>query len=93
MSNIFANKKVYPSNWQVINVRSFTEEELAMVSKAEIISGNYGLCAKCFMVGGGIQYLDLSKCSDGQIGTTVDLKDARILTLERNGATCEKIEF
>ena len=93
MSNIFAGKKEYGNKWEIKSVRKFTEEELLMVKEAEIIEGNYGLCAKCFMVGGKVQYLDLGKFSNGQIGEKVDLKNARIITFERNGATCEKIEF
>jgi hypothetical protein len=92
-ANIFESKKEYNSTWEIVNVRRFTEEELLMVKSAEIVEGQYGLCAKCFMVGGKTKFLDLGKYSNGQIGEKVDLKDARIITLERDGATCEKVEF
>lgn len=92
-ANIFDSKKEYNSTWEVVNVRKFTEEELLMVKKTEICEGQYGRVAKCFMVGGKTKYLDLGKYSEGEVGDIVDLANARVITLERDGSTCEKVEF
>ena len=93
MANIFEGRKEYGAKWVPVQTRRFTEEELAMVESAVIEECNYGLCAKCFMVTGTVTYFNLGKFSNGNIGEKVDLKDARILIMERNGVRCEKIEF
>ena len=93
MANIFEGRKEYGAKWDIVNTRRFSEEELAMVESTVIEECNYGLCAKCLMITGKTMYLNLGKCSNGNIGEKVDLKDARIITLKRNGVTCEKIEF
>lgn len=93
MANIFEGRKEYGAKWDIVNTRRFSEEELAMVESATIEECNYGLCAKCLMVNGKVKYLNLGKFSNGNIGEKVNLKDARIITMERDGAICEKIEF
>lgn len=92
-SNIFASKKTYSSAWEVVEVRRFSEEELLMIKSAEIIEGQYGRVAKCFMVGGGVQFHDLGKYSRGQVGDKINLEEARVITLEREGTQCIKIEL
>lgn len=92
-ANIFASKKVYSSSWEVKSVRRFTEEEKLMIKSGEVAQGEYGLVAKCFMVGGGTTYHELGKFSRGQVGDKINFDEARILLLERDGEECVKIEL
>jgi hypothetical protein len=85
MQNVFASKTVYGGNWNVINSRSFNDEEKASVLRAEVVASQYGLSV-CFMMrGGGKTYIPLSNDSSLNAGDSVDMNKARILTLHRDG--------
>lgn len=89
--NFFATAQVYGTSWKVTEERRFSSEEINAVDSAEITSADYGLSV-CFMLkGGGSTYISLSKESDGSVGQKVDIKDLKLLTLERQGETCNKV--
>lgn len=92
-SNIFAGKTVYKSKWELKSVRKFTEEEKLMIKSGSIEEGEFGLRACFFMVGGGVTYQELGKFSRGQAGDNINLDEARILLLERDGEECVKLEL
>lgn len=82
---IFDGLTVYGESWNVINSRSFTPEERAAVSRAEVVSSQYGNSV-CFMMHtGGKTYIPLSNTSSLTPGDTVDMEKAKILTLHREG--------
>lgn len=83
--NIFAGLQVYGGSWNVINTRSFDAEEIAAVSKAQVVSSEYGKSVCFFMKGGGQTYIPLSNQSSLEVGDDVDLTAAKVLTLHRDG--------
>ena len=89
--NFFATAQVYGASWQVKEERRFSTEEINAVDSAEITSADYGLSVCFMMKGGGSTYISLSKESDGSVGQKVDVKDLKLLTLERQGETCNKV--
>lgn len=86
MSNVFASLQVYAGNWEVINSRSFSAEEIAAVRKAEVVPSQYGSSVCFYMKSGGQTYIPLSNQSNLAVGDTVDLNAAKLLTLHRDGS-------
>ena len=89
--NIFATLKAYANSFKPVNTRDFTQEELNLVSKAEVVLSQYGLSVCFFMTDGCQKYIPLSRDSVACEGDTVDLKKAKILTLKKEGSD-EKID-
>ena len=83
--NAFEGLKVYGGNWEVVNSRSFQQEELALVDKAEVVSSDYGMSVCFFMKSGGKTYIPLSRDSALTVGDSVDITKAKLLTLHRDG--------
>lgn len=84
--NIFSSLQVYGSSWNVTNTRSFEAEEIAAVKSAQVVASEYGNSVCFFMKGGGQTYIPLSTQSSLEVGDTVDLSKAKILTLHRDGS-------
>lgn len=91
--NIFAGKNVYGEGaWQVESKREFDAEEMAQVKKAEVVTSDYGLSVCFFMAKGGQIYIPLSRDSKLNAGDSVDVHNAFILTLHKEGSgTIERI--
>lgn len=83
--NIFSSLQVYGGNWQVASSRSFDPEEINAVSKAQVVSSEYGNSVCFFMKSGGQTYIPLSRDASVSVGDTVDLTKAQVLTLHRDG--------
>ena len=80
------DKKIeYACGWRVKNTRPFSPEEIAAVTKAEVVSSQYGNSV-CFSMNGGKRtYVPLSRHSSLTVGDSVDLKTAKLVTLCREG--------
>lgn len=72
-------------NWEIKSSRDFTEEELAAVDHATIVSSNFGNSVCFHMKGGGMSFIPMMPDSKHNVGEEVDLKDAKILTLGKTG--------
>ena len=85
--NIFAGLQVYAGKWNVVDSRSFNDEEKAMINRAEVVASEYGNSVCFFMKSGGQTYIPLSNQSTLGIGDEVDLDAAKLLTLHRDGSS------
>jgi len=85
MSNVFASLTKYADNWRVVNSRAFNEEEIAAVKSASVVSSQYGSSVCFIMKSGGQTYIPLSRDSEKVVGDTIDLSQAQLLTLHRDG--------
>lgn len=83
--NVFNGLKVYAGKWAVANSRSFSDEEINAVSSASVVDSQYGLSVCFFMKGGGQTFIPLSTNSSLNVGDSVNLSAAKILTLHRDG--------
>lgn len=83
--NIFSKLQVYAGKWNVKSSRKFEAEEVAAVSKAEVVASQFGNSVCFFLKGGGQSYIPLSNDSNLTVGDTVDLNSAELLTLEKDG--------
>ena len=84
--NIFAGLQVYGGSWNVVADRNFSDEEKALISRAEVVPSEYGNSVCFFMKAGGQTYIPLSRDSSLTVGESVDISKAKLLTLHRDGS-------
>lgn len=85
MANIFSSLRVYAGKWQLKASRAFSAEEVAAVSSAVVVASQYGNSVCFTMVSGGQAFIPLSQNSAKAVGETIDLANAKLLTLEKSG--------
>ena len=85
MASIFDKLDIYASKWALKSSRSFSSEELDVVSSAVVVDSDYGKSVCFFMKAGGRTYLPLSTESSLVAGEEVDLSTAKIITLSKSG--------
>lgn len=83
--NFFSNKKVYGGKWSVKSISKFTDEEKALVVKAEVVDSDYGNSCCFFMRDGTTIYTPMSNDAKSDVGDTLDLNTLEIITLEKIG--------
>ena len=83
--NIFGTLKTYSGKWSIKSSRKFEDEEINAVSKAEVVPSSHGNSVCFFMKSGGNKYIALSNDSTVNVGESIDLNFARLLTLEKAG--------
>ena len=83
--NLFSNLKVYGGKWFEKSSRKFTQEELALVDKAQVVESQYGSSCCFFMKNGTTMYIPMSQDAKSEVGDMVDLSSAEIITLEKQG--------
>ena len=82
---IFDLLRVYAGKWSVKSSRPFTEEEIKAVDEAVVVSSEYGSSVCFHLVSGGMSFIPLSTASTKGVGETVDLHEAKLVTLEKQG--------
>ena len=83
--NIFSGRKMYGGKWSEKSVRKFTQEEIDLVVKAEVVESLYGNSCCFFMKNGSTVYIPMSNDAVSDVGDTIDLTTADIVTLEKPG--------
>lgn len=83
--NIFNSLRKYAGKWAVVDSRAFTAEEQNAVASATVVPSQYGNSVCFLMVGGGQTFIPLSQNSSKTVGELIDLKTAKLLTLEKEG--------
>ncbi len=74
------------SEWSLKSERYFTQEEIDAVSQAIVVASQYGNSVEFTMkLGGKCTYIPLDKDSNITVGEIVDMKQAKLLTLEKEG--------
>ena len=91
--NIFASLQKYATRYEVKDTRSFNTEELAQISSAKVVASQYGMSVCFYMKAGGQTYVPISRDSICQVGDAVDVTKVKILTLEKDGETINRIEI
>lgn len=91
--SIFSSLRRYASGWSVKSTDSFSEEDIALVSRTEVVPSEYGMSVCFFFKAGGQSYMPVSRDSNIAIGQSVDLTKAKVLTLSQEGsADIQRIE-
>ena len=89
--NIFDSLKVYQTPWQEVNVRPFTQEELASVTETVVGTSTYGLSGQFTLKSGGIAFIPLDKTSTCGCGEILDLTKASIVTFRRGNEEIDRV--
>lgn len=83
--NVFKGLTVYGGSWNVIASRAFDPEEIQAVNNAEVVSSDYGKSVCFHMKSGGSTYIPLSNTSSLNVGDSINLTSAKLITLHRDG--------
>jgi hypothetical protein len=83
--NIFSALRVYAGKWSVKVSREFTSEEISAVEKATVVDSQYGQSVCFMMKSGGMTYIPLDQNSSKSTGDEIDLTQASLVTLEKQG--------
>lgn len=83
--NIFNALRVYAGKWSVKETKKFSQEEIDLIDKAEVVDSQYGQSVCFFMKTGGMTYIPLDQNSSKATGDTVDLSQASLVTLSKQG--------
>ena len=81
--NLFSGLRVYGGKWAEKASRKFTQDELALVTKAQVVE--YGNSCCFFMANGTTMYVPMSTDSKSGVGDIINLNEAEIVTLEKVG--------
>ena len=82
--NIFESLQVYAGKWSVKSSRAFAPEEISAVSSAVVVPSQYGNSVMFTMIGGQT-YIPLAQDATVGVGELIDLNEARLLTLGKDG--------
>lgn len=83
--NIFSALRIYAGKWSEKEVKAFEPDEIALVSKTEVVESQYGLSVCFFMKSGGQAYIPLDQNSPAAVGDAIDLSKAKLVTLQKQG--------
>lgn len=83
--NIFETLRTYAGKWSIKSSRKFDDDEIDAVVKAKVVPSDYGNSVCFFMKSGGNKYIALSNDATVSVGDLVNLKEAQLLTLEKDG--------
>ena len=77
----------------VTETERFTEEDAKCYSGAEVVPCEYGMSICLTMIDGSHkQYVQLSRDSQLKVGDKPNLTDLQVLTIQRDGECCIRIE-
>lgn len=83
--NIFNVIKTYTGGWNLKESRNFSEEEKAAIASNVAVESNYGTSICFTMVSGGKTFIPIDVNSNINVGDSIDLSKAKLLTLSRAG--------
>ncbi len=89
--NIFATLKHYADGYTEVARRKFNNAEIAAVRSSNIVKSTWGKSVCFVMYGGGMTYIPLSRDSKLEIGDTLDVANAELVVLERNGERITRV--
>ena len=81
----FVYKIINRNGWRYKGARPFSPEEIAAVARVEVVPSQYGNTVCFFMNNGGQTYIPLLSYSSLTVGDTIDLRNAKLITLSREG--------
>jgi len=83
--SFFAGKKKYGTKWQPVSSKPLDDEDKAAISKAVVVSSEYGLSCCFFMKNGDLYFQPMSRDSQATVGEELDVDSIRIVTLSKSG--------
>jgi len=87
MANVFDGLTSYGQGaWTVTGSRNFNDAEVAAVQSAMVVTSNFGKSVQFTMKTGGTKFIPLSTQSGKNVGDSIDLKVAKLITLHKVGS-------
>lgn len=86
--------KTYGGGWNLLSTERFSSEDAKCYEGAEVVNSDFGLSV-CFTLAGGNglkQFVPLGRDSQLALGDKPQITDLNLLTLERDGEICLKVE-
>lgn len=77
--------RTYAQTWAETARAKFDKSDITEVEKAEVVTSEFGLSACFFMKSGGRKYMPLSRDVEANEGDTINLENAEVITLSREG--------
>lgn len=84
--DFFSGKKIYGGKWTPVSSRPFTEAEKAKISRALVVTSEYGLSCCFLMKAGNMIFQPMAKDCKATAGDELDLDKIQILTLSKTGS-------
>lgn len=85
MLNIFEALKNYAGNWNLVETRSFTSEEIANIVSAKVVPSQFGNSVKFIRTEGSIVFIPLSTESTLVVDNDFDVSTGKLLRLSKPG--------
>lgn len=83
--SIFSGCTSYAGKWEVTSVNPMPKEDIEAVQSAHVVNSQYGLSV-CFMMKAGNRfYIPLDSNSEAAEGDAVNLQDAKVVILSKQG--------
>ena len=83
--SIFESLRLYAGKWSVKESRAFTSDEINAVESASVVASEYGNSVCFVMKSGGMTFIPLSTNSTKGVGEHIDLHEAKLVTLGKQG--------
>ena len=80
----------YRKKWTIKSVERFTQEEIRLVAKAQVVDSEYGASCCFFMKNGSTIFVPMSNDSKANVGDILKMSEIEIVTLEKEG--CNPIQ-
>lgn len=79
------------NDWTVKDARFFNAEEIAAIAMAEVVASDNGKSVCFFMMSGGRTFIPLIESSKLSVGDTLDLTNAKLVTLRKGNDEITRI--
>lgn len=83
--SFLSNLRLYAGSWGVTSREKISAEDKAAIASAEVVESQYGPSVCFHLKSGGTKFLPVSRDTDCKVGQSVNLDNAEILTLSREG--------
>jgi len=83
---ILSSLKTYGhGKWQVTDSKSFDSQDLEAISSAHVVDSQYGMSVCLMLKSGLMSYIPVSRDCHCEVGQSVNLSKAKVLTLSCEG--------
>lgn len=84
--------KIYKSEWQEVNCRSFEEAECQKISEARVVASKYGKSVCLTIIGKGKGFIPLEPIANVEIGDILDPKELQLVNLKYVGDNLQQVK-
>jgi hypothetical protein len=91
--NILSSLKAYQTSWEVVKEGQMKPEEMAQVTKCQIVPSTYGISLKMFLTNGTVTYVPVDEQNSTLcVGDTPVLSELTFILLTKNGEEIYRVK-